>query len=65
MLSCLAKKYKVSACFFEALSQNPKIVLKAKSEFLVLLSFTLIGDFLHCTFKAGFRNNFQDHRQLS
>jgi hypothetical protein len=37
---------------------------ESRIKFLFRLSFALIGQFFPCTFMAGFRNNFQDHRRV-
>jgi hypothetical protein len=42
---------------------NSKKCSVSRIKFLFWLSFPLIG--VHCTFIAGFRNNFQDHSRVT
>ncbi len=44
---------------------NSKSCSESRIKFLFGLSFALIGKFFYCTFIAGFRNNFQNHRWAS
>ncbi len=44
---------------------NSKNRSESRIKFLFWLSLALIGRFFQCTFIAGFRNNFQDHRRVT
>ncbi len=44
---------------------NSKSCSKSRIKFLFRLSLLSLVDFLQCTFMAGFRNNFQEHRRIS
>jgi hypothetical protein len=44
---------------------NSKNRSESRIKFLFRLSLALIGRFFQCTFIAGFRKNFQEHRRVT
>jgi hypothetical protein len=44
---------------------NSKIVPKAVTNFCSVFPLHTLVNFYQCTFVAGFRNNFQDHRRVT
>ncbi len=65
-LACLVQEknyHEVFACFFD--STDSENCFESSIKLLFRLIFALTGQYFQCTFIAGFRNNFQDHRRVT